>query len=724
MNIVKKEYRPWSPDPGRVSPSHQLPVWDFEWSQIPAHSAGRIIEIARRPHGRLLGGSGHASTKPSKLQALAAQRRKEQEERKKKESPANPESKTDSSQSCSSIALLDKLGNRKGDREVRGVQDVLADRKTVHASSPLNRYKRQRIDRDSQSETPIQESKATAQDDHDATYREIIPKLRSRGSGFAHALSAYHNDDLIVSEPTQYRIVLGPPFTDTNPFAGPSPDDVVLAAQSKQKQPGTKKKQNESNKDQVTDITKSVAATKLEEVPKVKSKNLNVPVEFENSNHRGSTNFVVIGHVDHGKSTLMGRLLFDLKHPSLTQRDFNKLQKASSEAGKSSFALAWAMDSTEEERSRGVTIDIATNHFSTDETNFTILDAPGHRDFIPNMIGGTSQADFAVLVVDASVDAFEAGLKGQTREHALLARSIGITKIIVAVNKMDAAKWSQDRFNEITAQLSGFFTAAGFGEKNVRFIPCAGLTGENVVSSLPSEHNGPSSWYKGPTLIQALESSEPARRRIGDPLRLTISDVFRNSVPGVPTGDVSVMGRIDAGNLQVGTVILAQPMGESGSVKGIEVKGEACEWAVAGQMITLHLVGIEQEHLRSGDVICEKGNTEIQNVVSFTAKCLAFEHLLPGPVDCHRGRMYAPARISRFIEMIGKDAGTDGESTSNTKKRKPRLVKPQQVVRLQVDLEDNERGLPLEPSDRVVLRQEGKTVTAGLIDGINGYVSK
>ena len=238
----------------------------------------------------------------------------------------------------------------------------------------------------------------------------------------------------------------------------------------------------------------------------------------------------------------MGRLLLDLKHPSLSQRDFEKQQRAAEAAGKGSFALAWTMDARSDEREHGVTIDYATQHFSTEKTDFTILDSPGHQDFIKNMIAGTSQADFAVLVVDASTDAFEAGLRGQTREHAMLARSMGISKMVVAVNKMDAASWSKDRFDEVVAQLQGFFTAAGFNKKNIAFVPCAGLTGDNVAKGLSGERKKHAAWYDGLTLVQVLEQCEPRQRRIRDPLRITLSDRFVNTMSGAPTGDVSVTG--------------------------------------------------------------------------------------------------------------------------------------------------------------------------------------
>ena len=258
------------------------------------------------------------------------------------------------------------------------------------------------------------------------------------------------------------------------------------------------------------------------------------------------------GHVDAGKSTLMGRLLADLK--AVDQRTLDKYRREADKIGKGSFALAWVLDQGTEERTRGVTIDIATNKFETEKTAFTIVDAPGHRDFVPNMIAGASQADFAVLVIDSSTGKFESGLKGQTKEHALLVRSMGVQKIIVAVNKMESVQWSKDRFDEIEQQVSSFLTAAGFQAKNLAFVPCSGIQGDNITrrSEDPSV-----SWYTGRTLVDELETSERYSHALDKPLRMTIADVFRGSVQN----PLAISGRIEAGSLLVGDQLLTMPRG-------------------------------------------------------------------------------------------------------------------------------------------------------------------
>lgn len=402
------------------------------------------------------------------------------------------------------------------------------------------------------------------------------------------------------------------------------------------------------------------------------------------------------GHVDAGKSTLMGRLLADLK--AVDQRTLDKYRREADKIGKGSFALAWVLDQGTEERARGVTIDIATNKFETEKTAFTIVDAPGHRDFVPNMIAGASQADFAVLVIDSSTGKFESGLKGQTKEHALLMRSMGVQKIIVAVNKMESVEWSKDRFDEIEQQVSSFLTAAGFQAKNIAFVPCSGIQGDNITRRSEDPNV---SWYTGRTLIDELETSERYSHALDKPLRMTIADVFRGSVQN----PLSISGRIEAGSLQVGDQLLTMPSGESATIRSLEVDDEPSDWAVAGQNVVLNLANIDPVHLRSGDVIC-RPSSPIQNITSFTTKVLAFEHLLPSMVDIHRGRLHVPGRISRLIATLDKGSGAPV-------KKKPKIVGPGAVARIVVEME---QGVPLEAPTRVVLRAGGETVAAGLLE--------
>ena len=394
----------------------------------------------------------------------------------------------------------------------------------------------------------------------------------------------------------------------------------------------------------------------------------------------------------------MGRLLYDLK--VVDQRTLDRYRKEAETIGKASFALAWVLDQSSEERNRGVTIDIAMNKFETEKTSFTILDAPGHRDFIPNMIAGASQADFAVLVVDASTGSFESGLKGQTKEHALLVRSLGVQRLIVAINKLDTVSWSHDRFEEIEQQVSAFLAVVGFQAKNISFVPCSGLTGANIITRATDPN---AAWYTGPIFIELLENSEPITRALEKPLRLTVNDIFRGGVQN----PLSVCGRIDAGSVQVGDKILSIPSGESGYIKALDVDSEPAEWAVAGQNVTIHLSEIEAVHLKAGDTICPP-SAPVKSVARFVVKILAFEHVTPMHVDVYRGRLHVPGRITELVAVLDKGSGA-------VVKKKPRLVKPGDVARVAVEV-DVEGGVPLEAPGRVVLRADGATVAAGLLE--------
>ncbi|KIW59169.1 translation elongation factor Tu, variant 1 [Exophiala xenobiotica] len=487
-----------------------------------------------------------------------------------------------------------------------------------------------------------------------------------------------------------------PSKKQTNDSKKPSPDDIVSRAQNAKATPAVKPKAKETPKPKTTSVARGVQALSIQDTPKVKSKNIDVVSEYKKIKRKNAANFVVIGHVDAGKSTLMGRLLFDLK--AVDQRTMDKYRKEAERIGKGSFAFAWVLDQGTEERARGVTIDIASNKFETDKTSFTILDAPGHRDFVPNMIAGASQADFAVLVIDASTGNFESGLKGQTKEHALLVRSIGVQRIIVAVNKMDVADWSEARFEEIRQQMSGFLTSAGFQPKNISFVPCSGLEGGNILTRASDAR---SSWYAGPTLVEELDMSEPSTHALDKPLRMTISDVFRGGVQN----PLSISGRLEAGNIQVGEQVIIMPSGEKAQIRSLEVDDEPQDWAIAGQNVVLNLTDVDLIHLKTGDVLCSP-LTPIKNLNEFKAKMLAFDHLTPMNIDVHKGRLHVPGRIAQLVAVLDKSSGA-------VLKKKPKIVQPGTVVRVVVQLD---QAVPLEAPARVVLRANGETVAAGLIE--------
>ncbi|KAL8895901.1 MAG: hypothetical protein Q9192_003378 [Flavoplaca navasiana] len=679
---------------------------DSPWRHVPPERRARILIEPLFPRGGLRGGSsGTGEGKMSKLAALAAAR-------KKKENGKHVSS--DSQGSNASVTMLEKLNTRAEDSEaldLRAPANVGRDAPLV-LTKPLSikqsrKYPRKRdlsLTATAGNDTP--EEVATPTSGSENSVQEAISQSNPTAtpSTFAKTMFGDTQDPLPSAMPPIQSLTLSSPRAlranaKIDPFAGPSPDDVVAKAQNSSKGAKAAKKAAEpaTNDKATINLAADVEAVAIDGGPKPRSKNLNVLAEFEKSRVKNAANFVVIGHVDAGKSTLMGRLLYDLK--VVDQRTVDRYRKEAEKIGKSSFALAWVLDQGTEERNRGVTIDIAMNRFETSKTSFTILDAPGHRDFIPNMIAGASQADFAVLVIDAGTGNFESGLKGQTKEHALLVRSMGVQKIVIAVNKLDTVQWSKERFDEIQQQVSAFLTAAGFQQRNIAFVPCSGLHGENIVKRAEAAQAG---WYTGPVLIDQLEASEPTSRSLNKPLRITIADIFRGGVQN----PLSISGRLDSGSLQVGDRVITMPAKETAVIKGIDVDSEPADWAVAGQNAILHLTDIEQQYLKAGDVICPP-SAPIQNVTSLTVKILAFDHVTPMHIEVHRGRMQIPGRITQLMAILDKVSG------AVVGKKKPRLVQPGSIARVVVQLDS---AVPLEAPGKVILRAGGQTVAAGLLE--------
>ncbi|POS85451.1 hypothetical protein EPUL_002013, partial [Erysiphe pulchra] len=651
--------------------SYQEFFKDTPWLNVPINRQTTFIApLSLR--GGLLGGSGSSEPpKMSKLQTLAANRKKMAQQQK-------------SGSLISSEGSLTKLHLSLSKHDSASGSSDHTPKQIVPRSFPI---RKRRVSNPIDPNLILYKKESKLED----ILKEENTLLNiAKPSEFASTM--FRSIPLEIS---RKHFMIPCPINNltTDPFAEPSPDDIVLAAQSKVAKCKGKAQLQIKKEVKPGGLVKNVKSLKIDEPSKLKSKNLDVLEEFKKQEIKNTASFVVIGHVDAGKSTLMGRLLLEVG--IIDQRTVDKYKKEAEAMGKASFALAWIFDQGSEERERGVTIDIALNEFQTKKTKFTILDAPGHRDFIPNMIAGASQADFAVLVIDASIGSFESGLKGQTKEHTLIIRSIGIQKLIIAVNKLDNIQWSLDRFMEIETQMSSFLTTAGYKRNNFSFVPCSGLIGDNV--SQPTT-NPAASWYKGPTLIESLENIEPITHALTKPFRLTISNVFR----GGNQNPISISGHIDAGSLQVADTLIVQPSSKVCNVKALELDNQSVDWAVAGQNTVIHLSGIEEQFLKIGNVLCSPLNT-IQNIKEFSAKVLAFDFLLPMLVDVHRGQLHCSGRIKEIKGIFGK------ASENFQSKKKPRIVKPGMVARIIVTLERDE---PLEAPGRIVLRSNGTTVAA------------
>jgi elongation factor 1-alpha len=357
-------------------------------------------------------------------------------------------------------------------------------------------------------------------------------------------------------------------------------------------------------------------------------------------------NIVVIGHVDAGKSTSCGHLIY--KCGGIDRRVIEKLEKESSDAGKSTFKYAWIMDKVKASRDRGITIDISLWQFETPKFHFTIIDAPGHRDFIKNMITGTSQADCALMMVASPEGEFEAGFSagGQTREHALLAYTLGVRQMIVGVNKMDAdtVKYSEDRYNEIKSEVSNYLKKTGYNPDNIPFIPMSGWTGENMLERSPNM-----GWYKGPTLLEALDNIVPPKRPTEKPLRIPIQDVYK--IGGIGTVPV---GRVETGIIKKNMQVIFSPSGHTSEVRSVEMHHTEVPQAIPGDNIGFN-VRIGHRDIKRGDVCGDKTNDPPREAESFVAQVIILNH--PGQIskgytpvlDCHTSHI-----ACRFDEIQAK----------------------------------------------------------------------
>jgi elongation factor 1-alpha len=319
-------------------------------------------------------------------------------------------------------------------------------------------------------------------------------------------------------------------------------------------------------------------------------------------------NLAVIGHVDHGKSTLVGRLLYETGN--VPEHVIEQHKEEAEEQGKGGFEFAYVMDNLAEERERGVTIDIAHQEFDTDEYYFTIVDTPGHRDFVKNMITGASQADNAVLVVAA-----DDGVQPQTQEHVFLARTLGINELIIAVNKMDLVDYEESRYDEAVEEVKGLLDQVSFDTDNAGFIPVSAFEGDNIAESSDN-----TSWYDGETVLEALNDLPEPKPPTDAPLRLPIQDVY--TISGIGTVPV---GRVETGVLETGDNVSFQPSDVGGEVKTVEMHHEEVPNAEPGDNVGFNVRGIGKDDIRRGDV-CGPADDPPTVAETFQAQVVVMQH--------------------------------------------------------------------------------------------------
>ena len=420
---------------------------------------------------------------------------------------------------------------------------------------------------------------------------------------------------------------------------------------------------------------------------------------------------VVIGHVDAGKSTTTGHLIYKLG--GIDKRTIEKFEKEAQEKGKGSFKYAWVMDKLKAERERGITIDIALWKFETPKYGYTVIDAPGHRDFIKNMITGTSQADVALLVIASGTGEFEAGIakNGQTREHALLAFTLGVKQMICGINKMDdkSVNYSETRYTEIKKEVSGFLKKIGYNPANVPFIPISGWNGDNMT-----EKSSNMGWYKGPTLLEALDAIKEPKRPIDKPLRLPLQDVYK--IGGIGTVPV---GRVETGVIKPGQVVTFAPSNVTTEVKSVEMHHESMPQAVPGDNVGFNVKNVSVKDIKRGNVCSDSKNDPAKEAADFTAQVIILNH--PGQIhagyspvlDCHTAHI--ACRFAELLKKVDRRSGKELEDAPKSVKSGDAamvLLKPQKPMCV-------ESYSDYPPLGRFAVRDMRQTVAVGVIKSVN-----
>ena len=417
---------------------------------------------------------------------------------------------------------------------------------------------------------------------------------------------------------------------------------------------------------------------------------------------------VIIGHVDAGKSTTTGHLIY--KCGGIDKRTIEKYEKEAAEMGKSSFKYAWVLDNLKAERERGITIDIALWKFESPKYAFTVIDAPGHRDFIKNMITGTSQADVAVLVIDSAPGGFEGGWasEGQTKEHALLAFTLGVKQMIVALNKMDSCAYSESRYNDIKEEVSGYLKKVGYKPAKINFVPISGWVGDNMI-----DRSTAMAWYKGPILLEALDLVIPPERPTNKPLRLPLQDVYK--IGGIGTVPV---GRVETGILKPNMVVTFAPIGLSTEVKSVEMHHESLTEAVPGDNVGFNCKNVSVKDIKRGYVASNSADDPAKGCETFIAQVIIMSH--PGQIqngytpvlDCHTSHI--ATKFKNIDEKMDRRTG-------KTLEENPKFVKNGDACMVTMEPSKPmvvESFSDYPPLGRFAVRDMRQTVAVGVIKSV------
>ncbi|KAM5152923.1 eukaryotic peptide chain release factor GTP-binding subunit ERF3A isoform 2-T2 [Mantella aurantiaca] len=439
-----------------------------------------------------------------------------------------------------------------------------------------------------------------------------------------------------------------------------------------------------------------------EEEEMTKPKTVVAPPDAPKKEH---VNVVFIGHVDAGKSTIGGQIMF--LTGMVDKRTLEKYEREAKEKNRETWYLSWALDTNQEERDKGKTVEVGRAYFETEKKHFTILDAPGHKSFVPNMIGGASQADLAVLVISARKGEFETGFEkgGQTREHAMLAKTAGVKHLIVLINKMDdpTVNWSIDRYEECKEKLVPFLKKVGFNpKKDIHFMPCSGLTGANLkdpVDCCP--------WYTGLPFIPYLDNLPNFSRSVDGPVRLPIVDKYKDM------GTV-VLGKLESGSICKGQQLVMMPNKHNVEVLGLLSDEVETELVAPGENLKIRLKGIEEEEILPGFILCDPNNL-CHSGRTFDAQIVIIEHksiICPGyNAVLHIHTCIEEVEITALICLVDKKTGEKS-------KTRPRFVKQDQVCIARLRTAGTiclETFKDFPQMGRFTLRDEGKTIAIGKV---------
>ncbi|CAF1029022.1 unnamed protein product [Rotaria magnacalcarata] len=456
-----------------------------------------------------------------------------------------------------------------------------------------------------------------------------------------------------------------------------------------------------------TSVNKSNTATSST-VPKEKK---NLIIKRDIVRKKEPVNIVFCGHVDAGKSTIGGQLMF--LTGQVDKRTLEKYQNEAREKSRESWYLSWALDTNEEERDKGKTVEVGRAWFETEKKHFIILDAPGHKCFVPNMIGGASQADIAILVISARKGEFETGFErgGQTREHAMLVKTAGVRYLVVLINKMDdpTVNWDQARYDEIRDKLTPYLKKCGFkpGEDTV-FMPCSGMSGA-ILKEHPGEHILP--WYKGPNFIEYLDNIPSFNRSIDGALRMPIVERYKEM-------GVIVMGKIESGCCRVGDRCLIMPNRTRVEVTNIYYEDIETDSCVCGENVRLKLKNVEEEEISTGFILCDTQQEPCGVGRVFDAQVAILEHksiICPGySAVLHIHSAVAEVQLKKLITLIDRKTG-------DRTQEHPRFIKQDQVAIARFELSQSGQAICMEPFKhfpqlgRFTLRDEGRTVAVGKV---------